>query len=436
MVKPMMEAVSGGRRDFARRLLLGGSALGAYAGLLARPGLAATRPLPLPEASGGGDERFWTAVKGQFVFPADVAVMNAANLCPAPFAVLEATANQADLDHDLSPRNRERMTAGKETTRALLAEVLRVAPEDVLITRNTSESNNLVSSGLDLKAGDEVVLHADNHPSNLAAWQQKAKRFGFTVKTVPMVNPHPGAEQLVRAFAATLGPRSKVLSFTHISSTVGDVFPARELCRLARERGVLSVVDGAQSFGLLDVDLSDMQPDFYSGSGHKWPCGPKETGVLYVSKAAQGRFWPSIISAYPGATGLSATCEALGQRDEPAIAGFAEALRFQGRIGRPLIARRAQEMAQALMESLGKMKGVRLWTHPDPQRSHAVVSFDVGGLDPAKLQASLYEKDAVVCATRPGKDRPGIRLSPHLYNTHAEVERALAGIGRLLAQGV
>ncbi len=436
MVKPKMEAVSGGRRDFARRLLLGGPALGAYAGLLARPGLAAARPLPLPETSGGGDERFWTAVKGQFVFPADVAVMNAANLCPAPFAVLEATANQADLDHDLSPRNRERMTAGKETTRALLAEVLRVAPEDVLITRNTSESNNLVSSGLDLKAGDEVVLHADNHPSNLAAWQEKAKRYGFTVKIVPMVNPHPGAEQLARAFAATLGPRSKVLSFTHISSTVGDVFPARELCRLARERGVLSVVDGAQSFGLLDVDLSDMQPDFYSGSGHKWPCGPKETGVLYVSKAAQGRFWPSIISAYPGATGLSASCEALGQRDEPAIFGFAEALRFQGRIGRPLIARRARELAAALMEGLGKMNGVRLWTHPDPQRSHAVVSFDVGGLDPAKLQASLYEKEAVVCAARPGKDRPGIRLSPHLYNTHAEVERALAGIGRLLVQGV
>jgi selenocysteine lyase/cysteine desulfurase len=436
VVKPKMEAVSGGRRDFARRLLLGGPALGAYAGLLARPGPAAARPLPLPEASGGGDERFWTAVKGQFVFPADVAVMNAANLCPAPFAVLEATANQADLDHDLSPRNRERMTAGKETTRALLAEVLRVAPEDVLITRNTSESNNLVSSGLDLRAGDEVVVHEDNHPSNFAAWQQKAKRFGFAVKVVPQVNPYPGPEHYLKAYADAITPRTRLIAFTHLTSTVGDLFPARGLCRLARERGVLSLVDGAQSFGLLDVDLSDLQPDFYSGSAHKWPCGPKETGLLYVSKAAQSRFWPSVISAYPGQTGLSATCEALGQRDEPAIFGFAEALRFQSRIGRPLIARRARELAAALMEGLGKLEGVKLWTHPDPERSHAVVSFQVGSLDPVRLQASLYEKDAVVCATRTGKDRPGIRLSPHLYNTHAEVERALAGIRRALAQGV
>jgi selenocysteine lyase/cysteine desulfurase len=311
-----------------------------------------------------------------------------------------------------------------------------VSPQDLLITRNTSESNNLVSNGLDLRTGDEVVLFADNHPSNLAAWQQKGKRFGYTVKVVPVTSPHPGAEAVLRTFEAALTPKTRVLGFSHLTSTVGDLLPAKELCRLARERGVLTLVDGAQSFGLMDVDLADLQPDFYSGSAHKWPCGPKETGVLYVSKGAQGRFWPSVISAYPGESGLSATCEALGQRDEPAIAGFAEALRFQSRIGRPLIEKRARELARALMDGLRRLDGVRLWTHPDPERSHAIVSFQVGSLDPAKLQAALYEKDGIVCATRTGSDRPGIRLSPHLYNTHAEVDRALGGIQRALAQGV
>jgi selenocysteine lyase/cysteine desulfurase len=184
----------------------------------------------------------------------------------------------------------------------------------------------------------------------------------------------------------------------------------------------------------MDVDLKDLKPDFYSGSAHKWPCGPKETGILYVSKAAQARFWPSVISAYPGESGLSATCEALGQRDEPAILGLAEAIRFQSRLGRPHIERRSRELGQALASELRKMDGVKVWTHPDPERSHAVVSFQPAGLDPVRLQATLYEKDGIVCATRTGDDRPGIRLSPHLYNTHAEVDRALAAVRRELGR--
>ncbi len=429
MSKAMNDGTS--RREFARRFALGG-----YAALLARPASSFGAKASLPEAPADPGERFWAAVKGQFVVPPEIGVMNAANLCPAPFAVLEATSNPRDLDHDLSAPNRERMHAGKEATRRLLGEVLRVSPQDLLITRNTSESNNLVSNGLDLRTGDEVVLFADNHPSNLAAWQQKGKRFGYTVKVVPVTSPHPGAEAVLRSFEAVMTPKTRVVGFSHLTSTVGDLMPAKELCRLARERGVLTLVDGAQSFGLMDVDLADLQPDFYSGSAHKWPCGPKETGVLYVSRAAQGRFWPSVISAYPGESGLSATCEALGQRDEPAIAGFAEALRFQSRIGRPLIEKRARELARALIEGLGRLDGVRLWTHPDPERSHAVVSFQVGSLDPVKLQTALYEKDGIVCATRTGSDRPGIRLSPHLYNTPAEVDRALGGIKRALARGV
>ena len=269
-----------------------------------------------------GDERFWAAVKGQFVVPPEVAVMNAANLCPAPFTVLEATSNQRDLDHDLSTPNRERMHAGKEATRRLLGEVLRVSPDDLLITRNTSESNNQVSNGLDLRAGDEVVLFADNHPSNLEAWQKKGKRFGYTVKVVPVTSPHPGPEAVIRAFEAAMTPRTRVIGFSHLTSTVGDLLPAKALCRLARERGVLSLVDGAQSFGLMDIDLSDLQPDFYSGSAHKWPCGPKETGVLYVSKAAQGRFWPSVISAYVGESGLAKTCEGWGSGTSPPFSGL------------------------------------------------------------------------------------------------------------------
>jgi len=412
------------RRDFSRLLALSGSAA-----LFAR-NVEAFVPARLRPTPAKPDERFWSDVKAQFLIPPDVGVMNAANLCPTSAPVVEAVMNSRDLDHDMSPANRVRMHDGREETRKTLADFLRVLPEEIVITRNTSESNNIVSSGLDLKAGDEVLLFADNHPSNLRAWQEKAKRFGWSVRVLEQPNPHPGADYFIEAFSKAMTPRVRLLAFTHLTSTVGDLLPARGLCRAARERGVLSLVDGAQSFGLMDIDLSEIQPDFYSGSAHKWMCGPKEAGVLYVRRDVHARLSASVISAYPGAVGISKVVEGMGQRDDTAILGFAEALRFQTSLGRRAIEARSRELAQALIRGLRDIRGVRLWTSLEAERSHSVVSFAVGSLDPLKLQQALYEKDRIVCATRGGSNRPGIRLSPHLYNTQAEVERALTGVRR------
>ncbi|HMF98709.1 MAG TPA: aminotransferase class V-fold PLP-dependent enzyme, partial [Vicinamibacterales bacterium] len=210
----------------------------------------------------------------------------------------------------------------------------------------------------------------------------------------------------------------------------------KEICRLARERGILTLVDGAQSFGLFDVDLSDMQPDFYSGSAHKWPCGPKENGVLYINKSAQPKIWASIFSAYPGRVGVSRTFEGFGQRDEPAMIAFGEALTLQTKIGRAPIEKRSRELTTALIDGLKTIDGVKIWTSPDPARRAAVLSFQPGNLDVRKLSAALYQKDRIGCATRGGQDRPGLRFSPHFYNTHADVERTIAAVKRYMATGV
>ncbi len=288
------------RRDFARLFAVGGSAalFAARPAAWTLPGSPAVVP---PE-----DERGWHQVRDQFVMPPGYVCLNAANLCPSPAPVLDALTSATQLvDRDPSSQNRRKTHEGREALRRRLASCLRVTPEEVVITRNTSEANNMVSSGIDLRAGDEVVIFSDNHPSNHAAWRQKAQRFGFTVKTVQQVNPHPGPEAYIEAFRRQLTPATRLIAFTHVTASVGDLLPARELCRLAREHGALSLVDGAQSFGVLDVDLSDMQPDFYSGSAHKWPCGPKENGVLYVNARVHDRIKPTIVSLYGGEVGIS-----------------------------------------------------------------------------------------------------------------------------------
>ena len=422
------------RRNFAKLFAVGGSAALLSDPIFAREMAAAGDILPAGPSAG---EPFWKSVREQFVMPPDLAVMNAANLCPASRPAAEAlTRESKSVDSDPSPSNRARLMPEKEATRVAMAEFLRVTPDEIIITRNTSESNNMVSNGLDLKAGDEVLLHEDNHPSNLVAWQEKAKRFGFSVVIVPQKNPHPGAEYYVEAFTKAITPRTRVLSVTHLTSTVGDIMPAKELAALARSRGILFMLDGAQSFGLLDVNLADIQPDFYSGSSHKWPCGARECGVLYVNKTAQAKLWPSVYSAYPGAVGFSKTFESFGQRDEATMIAMHEALTFQTKVGRAAIEKRSRDLTTQLIAGLTKIPGVTNWTSPVAERRVAVVSFVPGTLDANKLAAALYTNDRIGITTRGGKDRPGIRVSPHFYNSPAEVDKFVGAVAKYMKSGI
>ncbi len=430
-----MPASSMNRRDFARLFAAGGSA--ALLGHPALEGLARRTPAgPVARGSGAGQAVDWDEVRARFLMPPELSVMNAANLCPSPASTLQAVHDYTErMDREPVPSFRREMARVKEPTRDRLAEFLGVTPEEILITRNTSEANNWVSTGLQLGQGDEVVIVRDNHPSNNLAWKAKGQRFGYTVREIEPLSPHPGADYYVRAFREAITPSTRVISFTHLTNTAGDLFPARELCALAREHGVFSVVDGAQSFGLFDIDLSEVQPDFYTGSAHKWPCGPKETGVLYVNERVHDRFWPTMYSAYSGSRGLARTHEGLGQRDEPAIRAFGAQIEFLQEITMGEVEARSRELATALVEELSALDGVHMWTSQEPSRRAAVVTFRPGELSPGDVVGAL-ENDGIVAASRGGSDRTGVRLSPHFYNSHTDVERAVSAVRGYLRSGL
>ena len=419
------------RRDFARLFAAGGSSA-----LFGHPSFAAFEPsLPSARSLRTGTVN-WDNVRAQFLMPPDVSVLNAANLCPTPVKVLESVVKYTErLDREPFPSYRNKIIAGKERTRELLAGFLRVTPEEILITRNTSEANNWVSNGLDLGEGDEVLIFSDNHPSNNQAWKAKGRRFGYTVREIAQVNPHPGFEYYLDAFARSITANTRVMTFMHQSNTVGDLFPAKELCALARDRGVISLIDGAQSFGLLDVDLSDIQPDFYSGSAHKWPCGPKEAGVLYVNARVHDQFWPSSYSAYPGQAGISSTHEGMGQRDTPALHAFGTQIEFLQSIGQSKIEARSRELTTQLIEGLSSIKDVHIWTSTEPELRASVVRFLPGGLAPRRVLSAL-EEDGIVAAASNNSNRGGVRFSPHFYNTEVDIERAIDAISRYMRQGL
>lgn len=387
-----------------------------------------------PEAGppgGPDDEPYWRRVKEQFPLAPGLVLLNAANLCPSPYVVQEAVfGHTRDVDRDPSFQNREKFGALKEEARAALAAYVGASPEEVAITRNTSEGNNAVVNGLDLKPGDEVVLWDQNHPTNSVAWDVRAQRWGYTVKRVSTPPGARSAGELAEPFLQAMTSRTRVLAFSHLSNVSGVLLPALDLCHAARERGVLTLVDGAQTFGALALDLHAMGCDFFTGSSHKWLMGPKEAGLMYVRGGSLDRLWPSDVGVgWEEALGRGARkFDNLGQRDDAAVVSMATAAAFHDALGRAAVEGRVRYLASAVLGALAsRLPGARTHTPVDPALRGGVVVFALPGADHDRLYQEVYRTHRVACAAMHGEFE-GIRLSPHVYNSMEEVEAAVAAV--------
>jgi selenocysteine lyase/cysteine desulfurase len=431
-------------RDFSRRRFLKGM-LGAtaVAAVLPRWGFSGdaaplkvlkktTGALPLGDV---GTERYWRLVKKQFMIRENLIMMNAANLCPAPYPVQQKIFElMRDIDRDPSYNNRGKYYEMLEISRNALADYLGASPDEIAITRNTSEGNNTVINGLTFHPGDQVVIWDENHPTANIAWDIRAKRYGFTVKHVRTPRAFTSAEDLVRVFSEAITSRTKILCFSHLSNISGILLPVKDICRVARERHVLTHVDGAQTFGALDVDLHDMGCDFYTGSAHKWFVGPKEVGVLYVRKERIDGLWPTIVGdGYRRAADRGARkFETLGQRDDARVAAMATAVEFHKAIGPQRIEQRMRNLASSLRGTLKKrLPRVVFKTPSASQLSGGVVVCRVPGADLSNALDLLYAEHNIGCAVF-GGEIEGIRLCPHIYNTMEEIERVVDAVASLV----
>lgn len=386
---------------------------------------AASLAAQLKAASG---EDYWTLVRSQFSFSEDRVPMNAANLCPAPRVVADRVAELTrDMDFDCSARNREKFTKLLEEARSRVAEQIGADLDEVALVRNTSEANNIINNGLQLKAGDEVVIWEQNHPTNNVAWDVRAARFGIVVKRVSTPESPSGADELIAAFEKAITPRTRVLSITHLSNTSGVRLPAKRLCEAGRRRGLHVHVDGAQSWGALQLDVHSMGCDSYSASAHKWFLGPREVGLLYVRKEAIPRIWPNTVApgwgtdAEPDVAGAR-KFESLGQRDDARLSAIATAAQFHSMIGVAKIEARILELSTALKERLRRMD-LRIATPMDRDLSGGVciVSAEPGK---AKQAYETLDREFGIAGAATG----GLRLCPHVYNTMEHIDRAAAGI--------
>jgi selenocysteine lyase/cysteine desulfurase len=375
-------------------------------------------------------ETHWQRVRELFPFREERVPMNAANLCPSPESVAKTvTELTRSIDVDCSFQNRARFASDRETARTLVASQLGADADEVALVRNTSEANNIINNGLDLQAGDEVVIWDQNHPTNNVAWAVRARRRGFTVQTVS-VPPHPSdPDELIQPFRSALTAKTRVLALTHASNISGILLPVRELCAIAHRSGVHVHVDGAQTWGALQVDLHELGCDSYAASAHKWFCGPKEVGLLYTRRERIGDIWPNTVAPGWGSTADTELVgarkfESMGQRDDAALSALGGAAEFHGSIGTAQVESRVRELASLLKQSLHSI-GARLVTPKDQALSAGVCIVEV---PPEKRQAlfnAMYDEFGIA-----GSTAGGFRLCPHIYNTREHVERAVRGLAK------
>ena len=365
-----------------------------------------------------------------FGFSENHVPMNAANLCPMPIAISRSMARfNDDLDFDMSGSNRSRIVSIKENAREGIAKQLNVKTNEVAITRNTSESNNIIAQGLSLKSGDEILLWDQNHPSNDVSWAVRADRSNCKVRYFSVPTFTNDIENITDIIKKQISPKTKVISFTHISNITGFKLPAQQICEAVRgqNKNIHIHIDGAQTWGLMDVDLNKIGCDSFSGSSHKWYMGPREIGLLVVKEPRVENIWPNIVSiGWGNSKDTSADgakkFEAYGQRDDASLAALSETVKFHQEITPRKIEHAATKISEYIRSALIDIN-VKFVSSNNQQFTSNVIILEVSRQNRTQLLKKIFNEAGIILA-----GTGGLRLSPHIYNTTDHADRVVRAI--------
>jgi len=389
----------------------------------------------VPSAPDPQNESYWNVVRRQFPLDENLIYLNTANVAPASRAVLDRYQEfLRDFQSNPSFQNREKYEGLRNATRGKVAKMLGVQPLEIAFTRNTSEASNIIVHGLDLKPGDEVLITEHNHQCNKESWDIRARRDGIVVKKLPVVTPAVSREAIIQQFAEAITPRTKVIGLTHVTNTTGLMFPATEITRLARAKNIWLHLDGAQTFGLLSLNLKELGVDSYAASTHKWLMGPLEAGILYVRDDRLKEVWPSIVTAgWSDSVTGAPKLENFGQRDDPRLTAIDAALDFTHLVGAANIEARVRYLTTRLKEKLTGVPGVKLRTNMQPDLCAGIVKINTGEANVKKHYDALYQRHRVSTSSTLTGDASGIRFSAHIYNSVSDIDRAVDAVRCVVA---
>lgn len=382
----------------------------------------------------------WDSIRDQFPLTHDRVYFNNGTFGPSPTPVIEAiAASLKEIEIAAEPTE-----ASSIALRIRLADFIGARPDEIALTHNTTDGVNIVAGGLRLAAGDEVILTTHEHVGGALPWLNRARLDGVVLKPF---SPASTAEEVLRQIDSLISSRTRVIAVPHLSCTTGQVFPLAEIVKLARSKGILIFVDGAHGTGMLSLDLHALGVDFYASSTHKWLCGPKGVGYLYVRKDRFDEIEPIFVGAYsdsgwsleshpPRIVGFNPTAHRFdyGSQNSALYDGAVAAIDFFEKIGMKKITEHGCTLALGLQNELLKLSDSIEMLTPTEDRSRAMmVSFRFRDSARASTRFANFAVEHGFRVRQVSEaSMNAIRISTHLYNSADEVDRFLAVVRAFL----
>jgi isopenicillin-N epimerase len=387
-------------------------------------------PTPIPS----DDEQFWLDLRKEFLIPADETFCNTATLGAMPRRVLDVvTSSMTEIEETLAHwdyrAEHPDWFAGYrpfEDVREPIARLINCDVRELALAQNATVSLNYIAQGIDLQPGDEIVQTDQEHIGAKSSWEQRARRHGAVVRNVAIQIPPNDPQKIIDDFNAAISPKTRVLAIPHQTSMLGLILPIREIIAIARHKGhpkLFVLIDGAQSVGQIDVDVSALDCDAYGFSPHKWMLAPPGCGALYIRHSRQEEIWTTLCSGAwseydKGAYRFMQT----GTGNRSLYDGLKAAADFRLWIGQERVSRRIAQLGTALRTGLQQIPNVTINSSIHPAMAAGITTYNVRGMAGPELMDAFWEKKYRVRSMGP---EMGIRQSLHIYNSTHDVDRAL-----------
>jgi isopenicillin-N epimerase len=369
------------------------------------------------------DEDFWFNIRHAFVVDRNLINLNNGGVSPSPKTVIDTETRLLEMENMTPTYYMWRiLDPGVENVRRRLARAFGCDTEEIAITRNASEALEIVQFGLELKRGDEVITTNQDYPRMISSWQQREDRDGIVLKQIPFPVPPPSMDDLTRRIEQAITPKTRVIHICHMTNRTGQIFPVKQICQMARARGIEVVVDGAHSFAQFPFKQADLDCDYFGTSLHKWLLAPIGTGMLYVRKSKIEKLWP-LMGPERALKNDIRKFEQIGTHPASQRNAITEALTFHESIGVERKAARFRYLRRRWTDRLQGLKGVRLLHSEDPEQSCAIGFISIDGIDPVKLVGYLFSKHRIwtTVVVTPGEYQ-GLRVTPNVYTTLEEID--------------
>jgi isopenicillin-N epimerase len=418
--------------DIDRRRFL--SSVGKGIGLMALSSAAVASLLDNVQAAGksishlspveaAADEDYWATVQQAFSVTRGIINLNNGGVSPSPRIVTEAFVRYTWQQEDATAYTMwQILEPQSETIRTGLAEVFGCDPEEVAITRNASESLEILLMGMDFKPGDEILTTTQDYPRMLTTLRQREMREGLKLNLIKIPIAPKNVDDIAAAFERAVTPKTKLILISHQINLTGQINPVKKVCDMARSRGIETIVDGAHSFAQFDFKRDDLGCDYFGTSLHKWIYAPKGTGMLYVRKEKIPKVWALMASEDRNKNDIR-KYEEIGTHSAAMRLAIGEAVLFHNAIGARRKEERLRYLSRYWMNRIKDIPKVGFNTSFEPRQSCAIANFKIDGVDPVQLGGYLMAKHHIFTTPIVHDEFSGIRITPNVYTTLWELDR-------------